>query len=52
MVRGKTGDLPPDRVCMDTRPLADGMPIEEFKANRAKVHRDESLKRVRALRSR
>lgn len=52
MVRGKTGELPPDHIMMDTSCLADGMPIEEFKARRAKVHRDESLRRVRALRSR
>jgi hypothetical protein len=47
LVRGKGGERPPDRYVMDTRPLADGMPIEEFRARRAMVHRDESLRRVR-----
>lgn len=44
---GKVMDYPPEAVCMDTRPLADGMPYDQWKAGRAKVHRDESLRRVR-----
>jgi hypothetical protein len=47
VVRGKSEDRPSDRYVMDTRPLADGMPLAEWKAQRAKVHRDESLRRVR-----
>ncbi len=39
----------PDHVCMDTRPLADGMPMSEFKAQRAKLHADLAIKKMRAL---
>lgn len=47
VVTGKVMEYPPESVCMDTRPLADGMPYDQWKAGRAKVHRDESLRRVR-----
>jgi len=47
MVTGRSDPRPSDRHVMDTSKLADGMPISEFKAERAKVHRDESLRRVR-----
>jgi hypothetical protein len=47
LVRGGGSERPPDRHVMDTRPLADGMPLDEFKARRAAVHRDEALRRVR-----
>lgn len=47
VVRGRSAERPADRYVMDTRPLADGMPLEEFKKRRAAVHRDESLRRVR-----
>lgn len=44
----ETNGLPPE-VCMDTRPLADGMPLSEFKARRAKVHADLAINKMRAL---
>src|SRR5689334_3101796 len=47
MVRGKSDARPADRHVMDTSVLADGMSMTEFKSRRAKVHRDESLRRVR-----
>lgn len=47
LVRGQGGERPADRYVMDTRPLADGMSVDEFKKGRAAVHRDESLRRVR-----
>lgn len=50
VVQGKveTNGLPPD-VCMSTRELADGMPLHEFKARRAKVHADLAIRKMRAL---
>lgn len=50
VVQGKveTNGLPPE-ACMDTRPLADGMPMHEFKARRAKVHADLAIRKMRAL---
>lgn len=50
VVRGKveTSGLPAD-VCMSTSALADGMPLHEFKARRAKVHADLAIKKMRAL---
>lgn len=48
MVRGKGGERPADRYVMNTEKLADGMPLDQWKAERAAVHRDESLRRVRS----
>jgi hypothetical protein len=50
VVRGKveTSGLPAD-VCMSTEALADGMPLHEFKAKRAKVHADLAVRKMRAL---
>lgn len=50
VVQGKveTNGLPPE-ACMDTRPLADGMSMREFKARRAKVHADLAIRKMRAL---
>lgn len=47
MVRGRSGERPSEKHVMDTSLLADGMPLDEWKARRAAVHRDESLRRVR-----
>lgn len=47
MVRGKSAERPSEKHVLDTSLLADGMPYDEWKARRAKVHRDESLRRVR-----
>lgn len=50
VVRGKveTTGLPAD-VCMSTQALADGMPLAEFKAQRAKLHADLAVKKMRQL---
>jgi hypothetical protein len=50
VVQGKveTNGLPPE-VCMSTQALADGMPLSEFKARRAKVHQDLALDKMRQL---
>lgn len=50
VVRGKveTTGLPAD-VCMSTQALADGMPLAEFKAQRAKLHADLAIKKMRQL---
>lgn len=50
VVRGKveTNGLPAD-VCMSTQALADGMPLAEFKAKRAKLHADLAIKKMRQL---
>ncbi len=37
--RGKNGDPPPN--ALDTRPLADGMPMSEWKARNRKRRQDE-----------
>lgn len=47
VVRGKSDARPGDKHVMDTSKLADGMPYDQWKAERASVHRDESLRRVR-----
>jgi hypothetical protein len=47
MVRGKSDARPADKHVMDTSKIADGMPYDQWKAERAGVHRDESLRRVR-----
>ena len=33
---------------LDTRAIADGMPVEEFRARRAKLHRDARYKQIKA----
>lgn len=50
VVRGKveTTGLPAD-VCMSTQALADGMPLAEFKAKRAKLHADLAVRKMRQL---
>ncbi len=48
VVQGRSEARPADRYVMNTEKLADGMPYHEWKAERAKIHRDESLRRVRA----
>jgi len=40
-------DPPPPNV-MDTRPLADGMPISQFREKRRKYHRDRRLAKIRS----
>lgn len=52
VVQGKVAEYPGEKYVMSTQALADGMPLEEFKARRAKVHRDIVLERARKLRSR
>lgn len=49
LVQGKVGEYPGEQYVMDTRPLADGMPLAEFKSRRAKVHRDIVLKEMRKM---
>lgn len=49
VVQGKVDAHPGDHYVMDTRPLADGMPLKEFKERRAKVHRDIVLKQMRKM---
>lgn len=49
VVQGKVDPHPGDHYVMDTRPLADGMPMAEFKARRAKVHRDIALNQMRKM---
>ena len=49
MVQGKIDAYPGEHHVMDTRPLADGMPLAEFKARRAAVHRDIALKQMRKM---
>ena len=50
VIRGKveTTGLSAD-VCMSTQALADGMPLAEFKAQRAKLHADLAVKKMRQL---
>lgn len=50
VVQGKVMEYPPEQVCLDTRPLADGMPLAEWKAKQNKITRDLGLKRSRELR--
>jgi hypothetical protein len=52
VVQGKVMEYPPEHVCLDTRPLADGMPLAEWKAKQQSITRDLALKRARAMRSR
>jgi hypothetical protein len=46
--KGKVMDYPPENVCLDTRPLADGMPYAEWKSKQDKITRDINLKRSRS----
>lgn len=50
VVQGKVMEYPPESVCLDTRPLADGMPYSEWKAKQDKITRDIGLKRSREMR--
>jgi hypothetical protein len=47
VVQGKVTEYPPDHACLDTRPLADGMPLHEWRAKQDRITRDAGLKRVR-----
>lgn len=47
VVQGKVMEYPPDAVCLDTRPLAEGMPYGEWKAKQDKITADINLKRHR-----
>lgn len=49
MVQGKIDAYPGEQHVMDTRPLADGMPLAEFKERRAKVHREIALQQMRKM---
>lgn len=48
IVKGKVMEYPPESVCLDTRPLADGVPYHEWKAKQGVITRDLGLKRSRA----
>lgn len=48
--QGKVMEYPPERVCLDTRELGDGMPLHEWRAKQAKITRDISFERARARR--
>jgi hypothetical protein len=50
VMQGKVMDYPPGAVCMDTRPLADGMPVHEWRAKQEAITRDINLKRHRDAR--
>lgn len=50
VTQGKVMDYPPGAVCMDTRPLADGMPVHEWRAKQEAITRDINLKRHREAR--
>lgn len=52
VAQGKSDARPPEDIVMDTRPLADGMPLHEFRERRKKIHRDIALKHARSLRTR
>jgi hypothetical protein len=52
LTQGKVMDYPPESVCLDTRPLADGMPYSEWKAKQNNISRDLALKHARSMRSR
>ncbi len=45
--RGKSDEKPPG--AMDTSPLADGMPLHEWKARRKKQRDDERRARIRKM---
>lgn len=47
VVQGKVMEYPPESVCLDTRPLADGMPLSEWRARQQNITRDIGLKRAR-----
>lgn len=49
VIRGKVAEYPSEHNVMDTRPLADGMPMSEFKARRAKVHGEVAVAKMRKL---
>ena len=45
VTRGKSDELPSQ--VMDTRPLADGMPLHEFREARAKKRKDERHSQIK-----
>lgn len=51
VVQGKTMEYPPQAVCADTRPLADGMPLAEWRRKQESVTRDINIKKSRARHS-
>lgn len=52
LVRGKSDERPPESIMLDTRPLADGMPLAEWRAKQADISRDIALSKARSMRSR
>lgn len=50
VVQGKVMEYPPERVCLDTRPLADGMPVHEWRQKQDAITRDIGLELSRAKR--
>lgn len=52
VAQGKSDARPSEDIVMDTRPLADGMPLHEFRERRKKIHRDLALRHARSLRTR
>ena len=52
VAQGKVMEYPPEHVCLDTRPLADGMPLSEWRSKQEGITRDVALKKSRAMRSR
>ena len=47
-LRGKSDPRPPETYCMNTEPLADGMPYTEWRAKQETINRDIALKKARA----
>lgn len=48
VVQGKVMEYPPEAVCLDTRPLAEGMPLSEWRSKQEAITRDINLRRHRA----
>jgi hypothetical protein len=46
--RGKS-EAPPNRNALTTRDLADGMPMSEWRAKRAKLHEERRRKRIKEM---
>lgn len=44
---GKVGEYPPAAHCLDTRPLADGMPEAEWRAKQSAITRAELVRKRR-----
>jgi len=47
VVRGKVEEYPPGHVGLDTRPLADGMPVHEWRAKQEAITRDMNFRKWR-----